>query len=247
MSNNHTTFWLALMELRRDREQRARLWNGYVGWKLPPWLRGASPRSGWPQYVVDPPPGGWPELSDDEKSLVEDLAEAHGGHPSWGERPFMNFSGSRFGSEVNLSDLTLVDADFGKAHFKGEVTLEASRFFMQSWFGEATFEGGAHFHKTFFEAVAHFDRVQFRSYAGFISVEFNGGATFAGAGFRAAGTIRRFQIRRELFLERGDAIASGRFQGNRLSRWSFTPQRGVWRRSYSIREAPPTTTIGRLQ
>ena len=123
----HTPFWVALMNHCGEGEQRARLWNGYVGWKLPSELRGEEPRSGWPQYVVGAPPGGWPELAEGERSLLDELAAAHGGHPSWGDRPYMDFSGSNFESETDLSDLTLVDADFSQAHFHAEVRLEGTR------------------------------------------------------------------------------------------------------------------------
>ena len=183
MSNEHTAFWRALLDHRHDQEERARLWNGYIGWKMPPRLRGEKPRSGWPQYVVDAPLGGWPELTDNERSELDNLAKKHGGHPSWREQPFMDFSGSSFESEVNLSDLTLVDVDFSKAQFHADVKLGGSRFFKQAWFGEATFEAGAHFHKTFFEADVHFSRVQFKGFADFTGVGFNGGATFDGASF----------------------------------------------------------------
>ena len=36
MANEHTAFWLALLDQGFNREQRARLWNGYLNWKLPP-------------------------------------------------------------------------------------------------------------------------------------------------------------------------------------------------------------------
>lgn len=185
MPNADTAFWLALLGYPCDQEQRARLWNGYIGWKLPPGLRGEKPRSGWPHYVVHAPPGGWPELTGDDRSVLEHLALEHGGHPTWRERTYMDFVGSSFESEVNLSDLTLIDADFSEAQFHAGVQLEGSRFFMQAWFRHATFGADAFFHKTFFEADVHFDRVQFIGFASFMSVEFNGGATFEEAIFES--------------------------------------------------------------
>lgn len=183
MPNSHTPFWIALLKQCRERERRIRLWNGYLGWKLPPKIKGEEPQSGWPQLIADVPPGGWPQLTEDERTFLDKLAVENGGHPSWGERPYMDLSGNTFESETDLSDLTFVDADFSNAHFRTEVRLERTQFFAQSWFGDAVFEAGILCHETFFEADVHFTRAQFRSYAGFTSVQFNGGATFAGAVF----------------------------------------------------------------
>ncbi|MYB54241.1 MAG: pentapeptide repeat-containing protein [Acidobacteriia bacterium] len=185
MPNGEIAFWRAILDLPGKHEQKARLWNGYIGWKLPPGLRGETPRNGWPHYVVHAPPGGWPELTEDERSVLENLAQEYGGHPTWRERTYMDFVGSSFESEVNLSDLTLIDADFSKARFHAGVQLEGSRFFMQACFSGTNFEAGARFHKTFFEADVHFNHVQFRGFALFESVEFNGGATFDRAGFES--------------------------------------------------------------
>ena len=61
MANEHTEFWLALLDQSHDTNQRARLWNGCLGWKLPRQIKGeGEPQSGWPKLIVDPPDGGWP-------------------------------------------------------------------------------------------------------------------------------------------------------------------------------------------
>lgn len=185
MPNGDTAFWLALLRHPCDQKKRARLWNGYIGWKMPPRLRGKKPSSNWPDYVVHAPPGGWPELTADEISELETLAMEHGGFPTWPDQPYMDFSGGSFESDVNLSDLTLVSADFSNVQFHATVELGGARFFMQAWFGGATFEANAFFHKTFFEADVHFDRVQFTGFAYFEGVEFNGGATFDAARFKS--------------------------------------------------------------
>lgn len=189
MSEAHTAFWVALLNHHEDGERRARLWNGYLGWKLPPTLRGEVPQQGWPQLIVDAPPGGWPELSKDDEALLNHLATTHGGHPAWNERHYMDFSGHTFESKVDMSDLTLVDASFREARFKAEVHLKKTRFFAQSWFGAATFEKGVYCHGTFFESDAHFGMARFRAYPGFTSVRFNGGATFAGSRFKWQATF----------------------------------------------------------
>ena len=64
MANEHTEFWLALLAQGQDTNQRVRLWNGYLGSRLSPRIKGeCEPQSGWPQLLVDPPDGGWPDLT----------------------------------------------------------------------------------------------------------------------------------------------------------------------------------------
>ena len=41
MPNGDTAFWLALLSYPCSQERRARLWNGYIGWKPPRVLRRA--------------------------------------------------------------------------------------------------------------------------------------------------------------------------------------------------------------
>lgn len=183
MSNVHTPFWRALLDQCGDRQGRARLWNGYIGWKLPPNLKGDVPKSGWPQFAVKAPPVGWPDLTDDEKSLLDDMAAANGGHPDWRQGTFMDFAGCEFQSGADFSELTLVAADFRAAHFRTDAAFNGSRFFMQSRFDEVSFDGAAHFYRPFFEADAHFDKAQFKAFATFVGVQFNGGASFSGAVF----------------------------------------------------------------
>lgn len=157
MSN--AAFWLALLDMEQDIDQRARLWNGYLGWKLPPRIKGESePHSGRYQLVVRPPEGGWPELTDEEKELIEALAEQHGGHPDWASRgSYMDFSYRVFSEKLDLSGLIMVFANFDKARFESEVKFsKTTRFYAQSSFHEAIFEGFFHCHKTWFEADVRF-------------------------------------------------------------------------------------------
>ena len=91
MPNGDTAFWRALLGHPCEHAQRVRPWNGYIGWKMPPRLRAEKPRSGWPHNVVHAPPGGWPELTVAEISESDTLAKEHGGHPTWRERPYMDF------------------------------------------------------------------------------------------------------------------------------------------------------------
>lgn len=186
MANKHNEFWFALLEKGQDMDQRTRLWNGYLGRRLPPKVKGeCEQQSGWPQLIVDPPDGGWPQLTGEEHELLEALAEAHGGHPEFGH-DYMDFSGKIFPDEVDFSGLTFVGANFNGATFNGDVKLsEKTRFYAQSWFHDVTFKGGVFCSEAKFDAPASFSGARFKKYAGFIGTEFMGGASFANVTFEA--------------------------------------------------------------
>ena len=196
MSN--AAFWLALLDMGQDIGQRARFWNGYLGWKLPPRIKGeGEPYDGWPQLIVDPPDGGWPELADKEKETIETLAEQNGGHPEFGHG-YMDFSDHTFCDEVDLSGLILVLANFNKAKFEKEVRFsKKTRFYAQSSFREAVFEEGLDCWKAWFEADVDFTGSRFKKGAWFIGVEFMGGASFTDVVFeeRANFNDSRFEER----------------------------------------------------
>ncbi len=100
MANEHTAFWLALLDQGLDAHQQARLWNGYLGWKLPP------------QTIVDPPDGGWPELTQEEHEILKTVAEEHGGYPEFTKGLSMKFSGHTFSDKANFSGLILIGINF---------------------------------------------------------------------------------------------------------------------------------------
>lgn len=179
------SFWVALIEYCQEYEDPVRLWNGYVGWKLPNKLTGEKPQSclSRRQYVVDAPPDCWPELTGDEKSLLDQIAEECGGHPSWSNQPYMDFSGRTFNSEINFCDLTLVAALFSKSNFQSNVKFDRTRFFLQSFFRGVQFYGRVNFFDTIFEADVIFDGSRFDNYVFFDEVQFKGGATFANSNF----------------------------------------------------------------
>lgn len=186
MAKKENSFWVALIEhCQEDENLRVHLWNGYVGWKLPNQLRGKDPQAGWswPQYVVDAPPGGWPELTETEKSLLDQLAADNGGHPSWSNQPCMNFAERTFDFEINFSDLTLVAVDFSETTFLNDVKFNRTRFFIQPQFLEVKFFGAVDFFDTFFEDDVRFDRTTFKDFVFFRNVQFNGGATFSKSRF----------------------------------------------------------------
>ena len=182
---NNAAFWLALLTQGQDMGQRVRLWNGYLGWELPPRIKGDEPYSGWswPQLVVHPPDGGWPELTEEEKEIIEAVAVRHGRHPEWARGSYMDFSHCVFTEELDLSGLILVRANFDKAEFKSEVRFSRTRFYSQSFFREAVFEKGLDCCDTWFEADVYFGGSRFKSSVWFIRAEFMGGASFGSAVF----------------------------------------------------------------
>ena len=185
IANEHTEFWLALLDLNEDAGHRIRLWNGYLGWKLPSKTKGKiNPKGGWPQLIVDPPDGGWPKLTEDEREQLEALVKTHGGHPDFNHE-YMNFSGHIFSQDVDLSGLILVNCRFDNARFKGHLKLsEKTHFYAQAWFQDTTFEKGLDCYETLFHAPVSFDRSIFNWLSNFMGVEFMGGASFDNTEFK---------------------------------------------------------------
>ena len=185
MANEHTKFWLALLAQGQDMAQRVRLWNGYLGWRLPPHIKGeGEPQSGWPQLIVDPPDGGWPELIDEEYESIKMLAKEHGGYPDFRHHDYMDFSDHIFLGKTDLSGLVLVGATFERAKFGGDVKLSyKTRFYSQAWFDHAVFEGHFSCERAQFDAPVSFTGSHFKQYSDFIGTKFMGGASFANVTF----------------------------------------------------------------
>ena len=196
MANEYTAFWLALLDQGLDVDQQARLWNGYLGWKLPSRIKGeGEPKSDWPQLVVDPPDGGWSELTREDREILDTIAREHGGYPEFTEGLSMNFSGHTFSDTANFSGLILIGSNFNSARFKCTgVLFDSARFYGQAAFRKATFEGIAHWSNARFNAPVSFAgscfkqkalflNAEFRSEASFLGVEFKRGVTFNGSKF----------------------------------------------------------------
>lgn len=185
MGNEHTDFWLALLDRPQETDQRVRLWNGYLGLHLSENLKGPrEPSSGWPQLIVDPPDGGWPALTEEERATLEAWAEEFGGHPKF-DRPYMDFADQPFVLELDLSGLILVHANFDRAIFGHNVTMShQTRFYAQASFDDARFEGGFFSDRAQFDAPVSFASANFLQGATFIGTQFKGGASFANATFQ---------------------------------------------------------------
>lgn len=198
MANEHTDFWLALLDLEDDPERLIRLWNGYLGWRLTPKLKGQVDQgTGWPQLRVDPPDGGWPELTAEEMESLDELADGNGGHPKLGHG-YMDFSDQIFFGALDLSGLILIWANFNRARFGGEVNLsEKTRFYAQASFGGARFEENFFCDRAQFEASVSFTEAYFGQFADFNATEFKGGAYFTSVTFDGQVTFNdsRFEER----------------------------------------------------
>ena len=179
MSNKHADFWYALLNHSQDQKLRSRLWNGYLGWKLPPEIKGKiDPKGGWPQLRVATPDGGWPELTEEERRTIEVLAERHGGHPEF-KFEYMDFSDRIFRDAIDLSGLILVLSKFDGATFNSEVRLSHDTWFYgQISFRGVTFENGLFCTGTWFDAPVSFDGSRFKISTTFMGTKFMGGASF---------------------------------------------------------------------
>ncbi len=181
---SNAAFWLALLDMGQGIDQRARLWNGYLGWKLPQDVKGkCEPHNRWTQLIVTPPYGGWPVLTEEEKKTIDSLAAQHGGHPEFGPQ-YMNFSAHTFCHEVDFSGFILVHANFDQAKFEGEVNFsKGTIFYGESIFSEALFKSDFFCLEARFEGEVYFSESCFKRDTLFCGVEFMGGAFFANVVF----------------------------------------------------------------
>ena len=157
MANEHTDFWRALLAQAPDMDQRVRLWNGYLGWRLPASVKEArDPNSDHQQLIVDPPDGGWPTLTEEEQATLEGLTEEFEGHPEF-KFGYMDFADQLFVGKTDLSGLILVHATFDRATFGDGVRLsDKTRFHAVVSFGDARFEGDFFSDRTLFDAEVSF-------------------------------------------------------------------------------------------
>ena len=161
-----------------------------------------EPKKSWPKLIVEPPDGGWPELTEEEKESIENLAGTYGGHPKF-QHDYMDFEGHTFSDQIDFSGLILVHSNFRKTLFKSRVSSsDKTRFYGQSYFDEATFEKNVLFHKTRFDAPVSFAGARFKSMATFIGVNFMGGASFNNAMFESGVMFNDSKIRGKILLRK---------------------------------------------
>ncbi|MXZ61563.1 MAG: pentapeptide repeat-containing protein [Acidobacteria bacterium] len=186
MFQKDVNFWRFLLERAGQREDFARLWHGYLAWKLPAKVRDTvSPREGGTDLRVDPPAGGWPRLTAREKVFLNKIAAETGGHPDFRYRDYMDCSNVDFRETVNLQGLTLIGCNFSNATFPKEVHCDdKTRFAGRTCFSSVTFFGDVSFSHTQCCGPVYFDGTRFEGKVRFLSVEFRGGANFEGAVFK---------------------------------------------------------------
>lgn len=214
MANTNINFWLGLLALGDDKSHRTRFWNGYLGWKLPPQVKKKNETKEISRKtVIDPPYGGWPELTKEDKAKIEQLAEQHGGHPEF-NYDYMNFSGHSFQNEneIDLSGLTFVYSNFSGVRFgAGRTTFDDARFFGGASFSGAVFGGVVFFYTEFNETVS-FASSKFENGVAFVGVDFMAGASFRNALFKEFATFidSKFEERNITHLEPSPKIADFR-------------------------------------
>ena len=178
MANKHTEFWLALLNHSQDRDQRVRLWNCYLEWKLPPKIKEKiDPEGGCPQWNGERPAGSWPELTEEERRVIEMLATRHGGQPEFSGN-YMDFSHLTLSYLIDLSGLILVAANFENTRFQKEVFFQQRRFYEKAWFPQVIFEGKFLCQVACFDCAVSFDGACFERGADFVRTHFKGGASF---------------------------------------------------------------------
>ena len=206
-SSNHMQFWLALLAYRVDTEQRSRIWNGYLAWKLPGSLLHEIRNVGNPpfnQFAL----GQRLQLTEEEKNSLDALADSYGGHPLFSDplskipTPYMDFSGHSFDVDVCFSGRILINAsfkgtkfnalaDFRNATFVGTSHFEDASFERRCRFDGVAFENTVYFKNATFRETTVFDRTEFKVAAyfdacKFISVPDLKGRPLGGVGFRGA-------------------------------------------------------------
>ena len=199
MADKHTNFWIALLNLSNDLDTRARLWNGYLYWKLPDTFKTGEHQEGWPKLVVSPPEGGWPELTAEEKVAIEALARKHGGHPGFKQLYYMNLGDRFFIEKIDFSGLIFVNANFGQARFQNGLSFDKTRFYGHSSFDGAIFFTSVHFYRAYFDAPVSFNHSHFMSGAIFIGVVFAGGASFEHVVFKGLAMFNDSQFEERYF------------------------------------------------
>ena len=187
MLNPSLSFWLALLRVSDDVDKRKRLWNGYLGWKLPSDVKKKSDsKHVRTQLIVESPTGGWPELTEEELSLLETLAQTYDGHPKF-DHEYMNFSGHTFSHNLDLSGLIFVRGNFTGARFTGELQFSnETQFFGHTWFDSSIFYEGLNCHGAQFHSRVSFAGSKFLGRTNFYGALFIAGASFANTMFQTS-------------------------------------------------------------
>ncbi|MDE0111696.1 MAG: pentapeptide repeat-containing protein [Albidovulum sp.] len=192
MANEHTGFWLALLDFGNGEEERRKNWNAYCYWRFGEFLRQliAPAELKNIREKIDLPSG----FTGDFERCWEQFAADLGGHPQTPKlNSFMDFSGTELTDNVSLAGRLLIGANFRETVFKGQTAdFRGAEFFGLTEFDGADFfqlksnshnDFGASFSRSTFHDLATFDRVKFPYLTMFDGVEFRDSASFSQAEF----------------------------------------------------------------
>lgn len=199
MANRHTDFWLALLELGDNTEDRRQNWNTYLSRKMPKsfklsvqhMLREMGEEDLVSRIFGLPNPDG------NKLAEFERLAEEHGGHPAlpadpnFTGTPAMDFSGLQFGRDVSFAGRLLLFSDFDNASFGDNADFRNTVFGGTASFRKTAFRGtkpgienGSRFDRAIFGNTVWFTGATFTRTAHFSKAKFRSGAYFDGAEFQ---------------------------------------------------------------
>ena len=174
MKDNNVNFWNSLLNMATSRDERIRLWNGYVGQRV---SSTTSITNKGQHYGINlanlPPDVKWPKLSKTETDEINLLAAENDGHPEFNNK-FMDFGNHTFQNKIDFSDLILINSSFSQAQF-----TYIGEFRNTQFFGRVDFQG------TIFEKQCTFDGAQFIGLSDFTDSQFYCGCSFKNATFEA--------------------------------------------------------------
>ena len=185
---NSTQFWLDLLMFPVDMQQRTRVWNGYLAWKLPKDFLHEIQNIGNPPFNQYQP-GKRLQLGREEQHALNALADKHGGHPSFSEvstslpARIMDFSGHTFDDEVCFAGRILLSANFCRATFNHSTDFRNTVFVNTADFEEANFRKRTRFDGTSFENTVYFKKATFVELTVFNKSQFKAAAYFDGSKF----------------------------------------------------------------
>ena len=199
MAGEHTEFWLALLELGDNTEDRKRNWNAYLARRTPRALMVSI------QYMLramgEEDMAKWmlvsPDLDSVTQAKFERLALEHSGHPDLPADPnfvgpaVMDFSGHTFERDVSFAGRLLLFSDFDNASFGENADFRNTVFGGTASFRKTAFRGarpgienGNRFDGAIFGNTVWFKGATFTHTVHFSKAKFRSGAYFDGAGFQ---------------------------------------------------------------
>ena len=187
-SSENKQFWLALLNYPVDIQQRTRIWNGYLAWKLPRDFRHEIRNVGNPPFNRYEPAENLGLVREEQREL-DALANMHGGHPSFSKistgspTRCMDFSEHTFDDEVCFAGRILLSASFCRTTFNHSTDFRNTVFVNTADFEQATFRRRSRFDNVAFENTVYFKTATFMETTVFDKSEFKVAAYFDGSHF----------------------------------------------------------------